>query len=208
MISKTNDCPVLNGLVLAGGKSLRMGEPKDKITWHGKEQRYHLADILAPFCDQVYISCRKDQAFDLEPNYELLKDTFSDIGPLGGVLSAFKSRPNQAWLVVACDMPFLDADCFEFLIKSRDAGKIATAYQNPNDNLPEPLIAIWEPKSYPILADSLASGNTSLRKILINNDTLIIKPLKSEMLFNVNTPEEMSEAKKLLKNSQININYY
>jgi molybdopterin-guanine dinucleotide biosynthesis protein A len=200
MVSKANNFPVLNGLVLAGGKSLRMSKPKDKINWHGKEQRYYLADILAPFCDQVYISCRQDQAFNLDPNYELLKDAFSDLGPLGGVLSAFKSKPNQAWLVVACDMPFLDADCFEFLIQSRNADKIATAYQNPIDNLPEPLITIWEPKSYPILNDSFALGNTSLRKFLINNDTLIIKPLKPEILLNINTPEEMLKAAEILKN--------
>lgn len=199
MVSKANNVPALNGLVLSGGKSLRMGTPKDKINWHGKEQRYHLADILAPFCDQVYISCRQDQAFDLDPNYDLLKDAFSDLGPLGGVLSAFKSKPNKAWLVIACDMPFLDADCFEFLIQYRDSDKIATAYQNPYDRLPEPLITIWEPKSYPILNDSLASGRTSLRKVLMNNDTLLIKPSKPEILLNVNMPEEMMRAKEILK---------
>jgi len=198
MISTANDLPVLNGLILAGGKSLRMGTPKDTINWHGKEQRYHLADILAPFCHQVYISYGQDQALD--PNYELLKDTFSEIGPLSGVLSAFKSRPNEAWLVVACDMPFLDADCFEFLIQSRNADRIATAYQNPDDNLPEPLITIWEPKSYPILIDYLASGNTSLRKVLMNNDIVIIKPLKPETLLNVNTPEDLLRAREIHKN--------
>jgi len=199
MISKENDLPILNGLVLAGGKSLRMGNPKDKINWHGKEHRYYLADLIAPFCDQVYISCRQDQVCDLDPNYKLINDSFSDMGPLGGVLSAFKSKPNQAWLVVACDMPFLDAECFEFLIRSRDADKNATAYQNPIDSLPEPLITIWEPKSYPILNDYLITGHTSLRKFLINNDILLIKPLKPEILLNVNTPEEMLKATETLK---------
>lgn len=198
-MSKINDVPVLNGLVLSGGKSVRMGLPKDRINWHGKEQRYYLADILAHFCDKVYISCRQDQACDLDSNYKFINDVYSDIGPLGGVLSAFQFKPKQGWLVVACDMPFLDEDCFEFLIKSRNAGKIATAYQNPNDNLPEPLITIWEPKSYPILNNYLDSGNTSLRKILINNDTLIIKSLKPEMLLNINTPEEMLRAKEILR---------
>ncbi|RZJ29449.1 MAG: molybdenum cofactor guanylyltransferase, partial [Chryseobacterium sp.] len=94
MISKVKDAPVLNGLVLAGGKSARMGKPKDQINWHGKEQRYYLADLLAPLCDQLYLSCRPDQSLDLDPHYLFLNDSFSNIGPSAGVLSAFKINPG------------------------------------------------------------------------------------------------------------------
>ncbi|MCD9856755.1 NTP transferase domain-containing protein [Epilithonimonas sp. JDS] len=199
MISKVNKLPVLNGLVLAGGKSIRMGKPKEKINWHGKEQRYYVADLLAPFCDEVYISCRQDHSSDLDPDYLFLSDTFSDIGPLAGLLSAFKTNPDAAWIVVACDLPLLDNDSLEYLIKSRNTGKIATAYRNPSDHLPEPLITIWEPKSYPILNGCLVTGNTSLRKTLINNDIMIIHPLKPDTLLNVNTPEELLKVSEILK---------
>lgn len=84
MISKENNFPKLNGLVLAGGKSQRMGNPKDKINWHGKEQRYFAADLLAPFCNEVFISCRKDQLENFDPNYNALTDTFLNMGPSGG----------------------------------------------------------------------------------------------------------------------------
>ena len=199
MVLNVNDIPVLNGLVLAGGKSTRMGKPKDQINWHGKEQRYYLADLLAPFCDQVYISCRENQSLDCDPNYLFVSDSFSDIGPLAGILSAFQTSPATAWLVIACDIPLLDRDSIEHLINSRNASKIATAYESPIDKLPEPLIAIWEPKSYPILNHCLATGNTSLRKALINNDTLIIKPSKPELLLNVNTPDELLKAMEIIK---------
>lgn len=199
MISKVNDPPVLNGLVLAGGKSIRMGKPKDKIDWHGKEQRYYLADLLAPLCDKVYISCRRDQSLDFDPSYLFLSDSFFDIGPLAGVLSAFRTNPVTAWIVIACDLPLLDTYSLELLIKSRNSDKMATAYQNPTDHLPEPLITIWEPKSYPILNGCLAKGDTSLRRALISNDTLIIKPLKPEILLNVNTPDELLKASEILK---------
>jgi len=203
MVSKVNDISVINGLVLAGGKSTRMGKPKDKINWHGKEQRYYLADLLAPFCDQVYISCREDQSLDCDPNYLFVSDSFSDVGPLAGILSAFKTNPATAWIVIACDLPLLDRDSIEHLINSRNAGKIATAYQNPTDQLPEPLIAIWEPKSYSILNHCLVTGNTSLRKALINNDTSIIKPAKPELLLNVNTPDELLKASEIIKKTMI-----
>jgi len=199
MISKETDIPKLNGLVLAGGKSQRMGNPKDKINWHGKEQRYYAVDLLAPFCDEVYISCRQDQLENFDPNYNALTDTFLNMGPFGGILSALRSQRDTAWLVVACDLPLLDEKSLEFLIENRNIEKVATTYESPFDGLPEPLITIWEPKSYPLLLNFLGSGNTCPRKVLINSDTLILKPGNPDSLMNVNTPEEMAKAKEIVR---------
>lgn len=199
MISKETDLPQLNGLVLAGGKSVRMGNPKDKINWHGKEQKYHAADLLAPFCDEVYISCRQDQLENFNSEYNALTDTFLQMGPFGGILSALRSQRDKAWLVVACDLPLLDKNSLEFLIQSRDPEKAATTYESPFDGLPEPLITIWEPKSYPLLLNFLGTGKTCPRKVLINSDTLILKPANPDALMNVNTPEDMKKAQELLR---------
>lgn len=201
MISKDTDFPQLNGLVLAGGKSLRMGNPKDKINWHGKEQRYYAADLLAPFCENVFISCRQDQLEHFDTDYNALTDTFLNMGPFGGILSALRAQRDKAWLVVACDLPLLDKNSLEFLIRSRDTEKAATTYESPFDGLPEPLITIWEPKSYPLLLNFLGLGNTCPRKVLMNSDTLILKPNNPDALMNVNTPEEMTKAKEILKKS-------
>ncbi|UWX58875.1 NTP transferase domain-containing protein [Chryseobacterium oranimense] len=199
MISKENNSPKLNGLVLAGGKSQRMGNPKDKINWHGKEQRYFAADLLAPFCDEVFISCRQDQLENFDPNYNALTDTFLNMGPFGGILSALRSQRDKAWLVVACDLPLLDEKSLEFLIENRNIEKAATTYESPFDGLPEPLITIWEPKSYPLLLNFLGSGNTCPRKVLINSDTLILKPGNPDSLMNVNTPDDMAKAQEILR---------
>ncbi|KAA2223142.1 NTP transferase domain-containing protein [Chryseobacterium sediminis] len=199
MISKEIDFPPLNGLVLAGGKSLRMGNPKDKINWHGKEQRYYAADLLAQFCENVFISCRQDQLEHFDTDYNALTDTFLNMGPFGGILSALRSQRDKAWLVVACDLPLLDKKSLEFLIRSRDVEKAATTYESPFDGLPEPLITIWEPKSYPLLLNFLGLGNTCPRKVLMNSDTLILKPNNPDALMNVNTPEEMAKAEEILK---------
>lgn len=199
MISKETDLPKLNGLILAGGKSQRMGNPKDKINWHGKEQRYFAADLLAPFCEEVFISCRQDQLENFDTDYKALTDTFLNMGPFGGILSALRSQRDKAWLVVACDLPLLDKKSLEFLIENRNTEKAATTYESPFDGLPEPLITIWEPKSYPLLLNFLGSGNTCPRKVLINSDTLILKPGNPEALMNVNTPEDMAKAKEILR---------
>lgn len=199
MISKEhNNLPLLNGLILAGGKSTRMGTAKDLIHWHGKEQRYFVADLLAPFCHQVFISCREDQLKNIDSRYNTLTDTFLHMGPFGGILSALRAQRDKAWLVVACDLPLLDEKSLRLLIDSRNPEKIATTFESPFDGLPEPLITIWEPKSYPLLLSSLAAENTCPRKILINSDTLILKARNPDALMNVNTPEEAAKAREIL----------
>ncbi|MGG7550023.1 NTP transferase domain-containing protein [Chryseobacterium arthrosphaerae] len=200
MISKEhNTIPPVNGLVLAGGKSVRMGKAKDLLHWHGKEQRYFAADLIAPFCEEVFISCRQDQLENFDLGYKALTDTFLNMGPFGGILSALRSRRDTAWLVVACDLPLLDPKSLAFLLRSRDPEKAATTYESPFDGLPEPLITIWEPKSYPLLLHFLGMGNTCPRKVLINSDTLILKPENPDALMNVNTPEDAEKAKQIMK---------
>ena len=197
-ILNNKNIPHLNGLVLAGGKSSRMGKPKDQINWNGKEQKYFAADLLQAFCKEVFISSRHDQTFENE-EYKFISDTFLGMGPLGGILSALRSDREKAWLVIACDLPLLNKQTLDFLIQNRDASKLATTFKSPFDGLPEPLITIWEPNSYPKLLEFLGKGMTCPRKVLINNDVRIIDSPFPEALMNVNTPQEASEAAEILK---------
>ncbi|MES2809309.1 MAG: NTP transferase domain-containing protein [Bacteroidota bacterium] len=188
--------PVLNGLVLAGGKSMRMGVDKGAIKWFEKEQRYYIADILKQQCGDVFISCRTDQQQQIAEDYKTLPDTFIDLGPYGAILSAFREQPDSAWLVVACDMPLLDVDTLNYLIANRDTSAIATTYKSDFDGFPEPLITIWEPKSYPVLLAFLAQGHSCPRKVLINSNTTVLEPLNADALSNVNTPEDFEKIKR------------
>lgn len=188
--------PVLNGLVLAGGQSVRMGIDKGTLNWYGKEQRYYVADLLKKYCGEVFISCRNDQMQQVDTAYNVLEDTFTGLGPYGAILSAFRENPNSAWLVVACDMPLVDANTFQFLIDNRSVSTIATAYENAYDGFPEPLITIWEPKAYPVLLAFLAQGYSCPRKVLINNDTTLLKAVDTDVLSNVNTPEDFEKIKR------------
>ena len=203
MISEENSISPLNGLVLAGGKSTRMGTDKDLIQWHGKEQRYYAADMLKHFCEEVFISCRADQVKDIDAAYKTLPDTFLNMGPFGGIVSALRSQSNKAWLVVACDLPLLNEATIRFLIANRNAKKTATAFESPHDRLPEPLITIWEPGSYPVLLGFLGKRITCPRKVLMNSDVLILQPLQPESLMNVNTPEDAAKAEEILSGKNI-----
>ena len=197
--------PKLNGLVLAGGKSLRLGTDKGKINWHGKEQRYYIAEVLQKFCDEVFISCREDQQSEIDSNYKTLTDTFTGLGPYGAILSAFREQPNAAWFVVACDLPLLDEATMRFLVEHRNLSSTGTTFESPWDGLPEPLITIWEPKGYPTLLSFLSQGYSCPRKALINSYATILKPPIPEALMNVNTQEELTRAKELLEKKE-NVN--
>jgi molybdopterin-guanine dinucleotide biosynthesis protein A len=188
----------LNGLVLAGGKSVRMGYDKSSIQWHGKEQRYYIADLLKQICKDVFISCRKKQKHEIDSEYKALADTFTGLGPYGGILSAFRKYPDAAWLVTACDLPLLNLDMLQHLIKNRNPSAIATTFESPQDALPEPLITIWEPKAYPILLSFLSQGYSCPRKVLRNNDVHIIKAINADALINVNTQEELERVKSIV----------
>ena len=186
--------PKMKGLVLAGGKSTRMGKDKGTINYHGKPQREFMADVLSQFCSETYISVG-NQNDEFDTIYPIIPDVFLDMGPFGGILSAFKSDPNCAWLVVATDVPMVNETVIKQLVKERNASALATCFHNKTSGFPEPLITIWEPRAYPRLLEFMANGYNCPRKVLINSFVHQINPVEQEVLFNVNTPEELKSVK-------------
>ncbi len=181
----------LNGLVLAGGKSRRMGTDKSVLHYHDKPQRDVMIELLENICHRTHLSCRPEQAGELVYTHDVLPDTFLGLGPMGAILSALRHQPDSAWLVVACDLPLLGEEALRYLVKHRDPSAMATAYRSPESGFPEPLVAIWEPKSYPVLLQFLAQGYSCPRKALINSPVHIIDAPNPDWLMNVNTPEEV-----------------
>ncbi len=189
--------PPIYGMVLAGGKSERMGKDKSLMDYHGTSQRQHLTQLLNQFCEKTFLSCRPEQTQEIQ-DFEVLPDTFMGLGPMGAILSAFQKYPNHAHLVVACDLPLLDKNTLEELIQQRNPSKIVTAFHNHQTGFTEPLIALWEPKAYPVLLQFLAQGYACPRKVLINSDINELKPQNPTSLMNVNRPEEVDKVMELL----------
>ncbi|MCB9262246.1 MAG: NTP transferase domain-containing protein [Flavobacteriales bacterium] len=193
--------PKLNALILAGGESSRMGKSKALLNYHGIEQYKWLEKMLKLHVEQVFLSQRNNQEF--ETDLPIIEDSFLNLGPMGAILSAMREQPNAAWLVLACDLPFLDGETVELLIKNRSAKHVATAFKNEKTGFAEPLVAIWEPKAYQQLLHFLALGYSCPRKVLINTDTNLIACGNPEKLANVNTPEEFEAAKRILDGTQV-----
>ena len=189
LIQKEIKIPTVKGLVLAGGKSMRMGEDKGAIDYHGLPHREHIARLLDSFCEQTFISTSRE----IETPLEVIPDSFTELGPFGGILSAFRLDPNAAWLVVATDIPLLDESSIGQLVKERNFSKVATCFHNPETKFPEPLITLWEPRAYPRLLQFLTLGYSCPRKALINSEIEELQIDNLDALLNANTPEEKEQ---------------
>lgn len=181
----------MNGLILAGGHSRRMGRPKSLLEYHGKPQFRHVSELLSEFCERVFVSCRAEQKTWFEHCTTLLDSMdYGDIGPMNGVLSAFDLAKNEAWFVLGCDYPFLEKSDLAQLAAARNPDVLATVFLNADTQSPEPLIGIYEPASGPLLQDWFTSGNQSLRRFLEQHQAKLVSPQHPEHLKSVDTPEE------------------
>ncbi len=194
--------PALKALILAGGKSQRMGFDKSQIEYHtGLSQEKYLNQLLNELGVDTYLSKRYDYIIkDNDHDHHVIKDRLINTGPFGAIVSAMMLDPNAAWLVVACDIPFLDKSLLEKLINSRNPSKFATAFRGSENPFPEPLITIYEPRAYQRLLSFLPLGYTCPRKVLINSDIEEIILEDMNAITNANTPEEMEHAKSKLAN--------
>jgi molybdenum cofactor guanylyltransferase len=213
------------GLVLAGGRSSRMQRDKAALEYAGRSQLDRAVGLITPLVERVFVSIRPDQAGDpLRARFARIVDSGDVEGPLAGIIAAQSRHPDAAWLVLACDLPLLDQQTLEHLLRSRRPERQATAYRSSHDGLPEPLCAIYEPSSREAIRAHVASGRDCPRKFLINAATELLDQPEPGALDNVNTPGEYGSATSKLYRSassarstpegtmtdalQINVQYY
>jgi len=179
----------LNGLILVGGKSSRMGTNKAFLDFNGEPQVSYLTSLLRPFCNEVFVGAKKGEDYS---ELNVIEDAFGFDSPLNGILSAFQHSKNVAWLIVACDMPFIDAKSISFLIENRATNKLATCYINQL-NEPEPLFCIWESASWQHLISFYNSGKYSPKKFLKENNVYLLPIIDTKTLTNINSKEDVEQ---------------
>ena len=182
----------IKGLVLVGGKSTRMGSDKSELNYHGKSQKEFAKELLENNNFETYYSVQNKSEKENE-----ISDKFLNLGPFGGICSAFQKDPNAAWLVLATDVPFVNDEVIKLLLQKRNSSKLATAIKGKSNQFVEPLITIYEPKAYSVLLQYLAQGYSCPRKVLINSDVEIVE-VDEDLIRNINTPDEFKAAKKEL----------
>lgn len=183
------------GLVLAGGKSKRMGRDKALLERDGQSQLAYLAGLLQDKVERVFVSTRAEQQDDSERSrYPRIVDRYEEMGPLAGILSAMEEHPDVDWLVVACDLPNISDETIAHLVKNRSADHPFTAYVSSHDGLPEPLCAIYRAGSIGIIRRFAEEGIHCPRKILIRSDTFLLEQTNPRSLDNINTPDDLAES--------------
>jgi molybdenum cofactor guanylyltransferase len=207
--------PPLYGLVLAGGRSTRMQRDKAAIEYRpGESQLGTAMKLLQPRVARAFVSVRSEQRADeARSAWEQIVDRGDVDGPIAGISAALGAHPDAAWLVLACDLPFLDALTLDTLIAARDQAGEATAYKSRHDGLPEPLCAIYEPAARASIAAHIANGRNCPRKYLINARTRLLEQPSPRALDNVNTVSEYGEAMSALSATEapareIRVQYY
>lgn len=188
------------GLVLVGGKSQRMGQAKAYLVHDQKPQWQVCQEILKPFFEKVYFSTSKNLTPPLDAEH-LIEDMVEPCGPLGGIISAFKFRPQSAFFVLACDMPHFKEEAVKNLLLERDPQKKGTVFYK---NGVEPLCAIYEPSIFNDLLHAHSHGIYCPKKILENLDIKKLSPKNEQWLTNINYEHELLG----LKTKEIKVHYY
>ncbi|MFM2207070.1 MAG: hypothetical protein RL213_1045 [Bacteroidota bacterium] len=188
----------LFGLVLTGGESRRMGTDKALIDYHGLPQEERMRELLLKCCEQVFVVGKRPA--DLNQIHRLTDlPHLNGMGPAAGLLTAADRFPEVAWLVAGCDYPYLEARGLIQLVAHRSPEYDGVAFVNPDTQLPEPLVAIYEPSLVRQLPGRVKEGDSSLRRLLASARVRLIVPENRNWIMSVDTPEEEEQVRTTLR---------
>lgn len=188
----------VNGLILAGGRSQRMGADKTGIVLAGKTLLQRCIETLRPQVSELAISSNKPCAAVQACNLPVLADRISGyLGPLAGIHAGLCHWPDNYVLVVAVDLPFLPADLLHRLSRANVPGKCS--YASTDDG--HALAILCPPGSHQALAEALAHNQRSVEGWLETHGTAVHFAATeiSDPGFNINTPEDLATAEVRLK---------
>ena len=193
----------LSGLILAGGASSRMGENKALLALEGRKLIERVADALAALTDDILII-----ANEAEPYRFLERPIIPDIrpgyGPLMGLYSGLQAARGELALLAAVDMPFLSPDFLRFLLALAPGYDVVIP--RTGDRL-HPLCAVYRREScLPAIESAIARGQ---RRLIAFHPQVRVRQVGEtdlrrvdpdlRALMNVNTPEELEAARRLLQ---------
>jgi molybdopterin-guanine dinucleotide biosynthesis protein A len=143
-----------SAIVLAGGKSSRMGSPKCLLPFDGEPLIAHLVRRLRRLFAEVIVVAAPDQ--ELPPlAVKIVRDEVAFQGPVGGIYYGLQAASAEVCFVTACDVPFLHLPTVEFLLAALGAADVAVAHW---DGRLQPLFAVYRRSVLPFLKQQLAAG--------------------------------------------------
>ncbi len=182
--------------ILIGGKSSRMGRPKhliedeQKTTWLERTTA-----LLSPLVDGLVVAGAGMLPKTLA-NTVRLADIPGVVGPLAGLLAAFRWQPTVAWLLVACDMPCITPAALQWLLADRRAGCWGRVPRLAESKYCEPLFAWYDFRAGQLFEEQVADGDLRIGTVAAHPkiDTPVIPELLHSGWQNINTPEQLQAA--------------
>jgi molybdopterin-guanine dinucleotide biosynthesis protein A len=189
----------LSAIILAGGKSSRMGRDKALISLQGIPLLQRICDLASSCTDIVYIVTpwpERYQHLSL-PDCEFICETSIlplpyTHGPLVGFAQGLKQVKTDWVLLLACDLPKLRLDVFQDWgqkLPTVESGAIAYLVRHPQGW--EPLCGFYRRRCLPELMDFIYSGGRSFQDWLKHHSVAAFPLSEPEILFNCNTPEDL-----------------
>ena len=206
-IKKNKESPRLTAIILAGGKSSRIGSDQDKamLKLSGK----HLIDIVISKLKRIVgdniIIVGPPEKY---PSYnQVVSDLFKQKGLLVGLYSGLKASASRYNLAVGCDMPFLKVELLQYMEDKIDSNDIIIPRYAKN--YVEPLCAIYSKDCLEVMRRNIEAGILSIRRIfpylkvkyLDEKKIKRIDP-KLNSFFNINYKEDLIRAEELIKGNE------
>jgi len=184
----------VTGILLAGGKSSRMGKDKALIKFGNETFMSNSLKKLNKLFNEVIIVADDESKYDIE-NIKIIKDIYPGMGPMGGIHTALKSAKNDWIFVIPCDMPMWEPFLVEEILKYREGYDIVVPVIK--DHM-EPLFALYKKTCLPEIEECLNNNIIKVIELYPLVRTRLLDLEKAHMVdqctrsfFNINTPEDL-----------------
>ncbi|OEF96969.1 molybdenum cofactor guanylyltransferase [Desulfuribacillus alkaliarsenatis] len=191
---------MLNGVILSGGLSKRMGQDKGLLMLDGKTTVERLYEKIAPLCQRVILVTNKPDSYrsllNKMPKATIITDEIKQLGPLSGIHAALGETDMDYNLVIACDMPLANPECFLSFAKNQLDSKNELIIARTADGRLQPLHAIYHKSCRSQIEQMLTSNNLRISSLVdyVTSKIIEIPTKEQEMFMNMNTPEEYNAA--------------
>lgn len=186
-----------SAIVLAGGKSRRMGRPKALLDFGGEPLVVHLVRKLGRLFDEIVVVSAPEQELPGMPVI-LVRDEIAYQGPVGGIYYGLRATSGTASFVTSCDVPFLNPALVRCLVdRSTDCDVVVPRWEGRL----QPLHAVYRKSVLPFMERQLEEGR--LRPVYLYDKVRTCEIEEGEIqtvdpgggsFINMNTPEDYAAA--------------
>ena len=194
----------ITSIVLAGGRSLRLGRDKATETINGQSLVKRVVTSLSSLTNNIIIVSGNDKAYlglDGYPGLRVVADVYPGKGPLVGIYSGLTASAAEYNLVVACDMPFLNRELIAYLFKERAGYDVVLPRL---DDMVESLHAVYSRACLPIIEEMFRQGKYGVHQLFelvkvryVEADEIDRFDPRHMSFFNINTEANLAAAREM-----------